>query len=397
MVTEEQYIANLLLRSFENGLSESERLQLDEWLSQDEAHLTLYKEMLADDRSLFATLHQLKADKQTDIAQELYQKIMAATGLDMPRPIYIMRKWRWAAASIFLALVVGLFYLVVNKNTSLPDDAVATATEITSGRDGAILTLADGSQVILDSLKNGVVASQNGSSLILKDGQLTYDPSGKTASTVAYNIMSTPKGRKFRLTLPDRTQVWLNAASSIRYPTIFTGKERRVEINGEAYLEVAQNKNMPFHVIANNKTAIEVLGTHFNVNAYDNEKVSRTTLLEGRIKVNNTVIMPGQQAEVDMNTGTGIGVIGHADIEKVMAWKNDLFNFEGVSLGDAMRQLERWYDIEVTYEKNIPEKKLMGKMTKDISLPDLLIILRELGVHSKLEGRRLIVLSAEDR
>lgn len=397
MGTEEEYIAGLLLRSFETTLTESERLQLDEWLSQDDAHLSLYNELLTDDGALFTTLGQVQADREAGLSHQLYQRVRVAAGLNRSRNIYFLQKWKWVAASVLLALSIGLFFLISPRNTSSPDGPVAATLELPPGREGAILTLADGSQVVLDSLKNGRIASQAGASPTLTDGQVTYDANGITGSTVNYNILTTPRGRKFKLTLPDHTQVWLNSASSIRYPTVFSGRMREVEITGEAYFEVAKNTSLPFRVKANNRAVIEVLGTHFNVNAYDNEKVLSTTLLEGKIKVNNTLVRPGQQTQIDIHANTGVKLIDNADIEKVMAWKNDLFNFEGASLEEAMRQLERWYDIDVKYEKSIPFRKLTGKMTKDIPLTDLLIILKELGVQARLEGRTLIVEAARDR
>jgi ferric-dicitrate binding protein FerR (iron transport regulator) len=207
--------------------------------------------------------------------------------------------------------------------------------------------------------------------------------------------MRTPKGRMFRLLLPDGSAVWLNAASSIRYPTAFTGQQRRVEVTGEAYFEVAHQPQMPFRVSLNGGAAVEVLGTHFNVNAYAEDEQMNITLLEGAVQCSNgsgkAVLKPGQQAR--MTTGNSpIRVMDHADIEKVMAWKNGLFNFNDASLEEVMRQLERWYDIEVRYEKGIPRIEFIGKMDRSLTLAEVLAGLEMSKVHFRIEGERKLVI-----
>jgi transmembrane sensor len=276
--------------------------------------------------------------------------------------------------------------------------------DIPPGRQGAILTLSDGKQVVLDSLGNGVVATQNGTQVILKNGQLAYDAAGKSTGAIAYNTMSTPKGRQFQVTLPDGTRVWLNSASSITYPTSFAGNERRVEITGEAYFEVAHlfpvgggkgRGPIPFKVKINDQAEVEVLGTHFNINAYHDESNIKTTLLEGSVKVtggsDRAFLQPGQQAQVTLSEK--IKIVKDADIEKVMAWKEGLFNFEGLGIEEVMRQLARWYDIDVVYGKEVPDIKFVGEMSKNVSLSDLLSGLKGIGVHFRIEQeRRLVIL-----
>jgi ferric-dicitrate binding protein FerR (iron transport regulator) len=315
--------------------------------------------------------------------------------------VYFLRKWGWAAAII---LLMGIsVYLLTANNSSSKKRAVfaerAAKMDIAPGKAGAILTLADGSQVVLDSLGNGIVASQNGADIVLKNGQLTYDLTRNAVDKIVYNTMTTPKGRQFQLTLPDGTQVWLNAASSLRYPTVFTGMERKVEVTGEAYFEVAKNIKIPFRVNVNNKAEIVVLGTHFNVSAYENEKSLNTTLLEGRVSIQanqkiqpNVILQPGQQAQINQQTATGIKVVNEVDVDKVMAWRNGVFNFEGATLDEVMKQLERWYDIEVVYEKGIPNTTFFGKISRLNNLQELLTILEKSNVRFRLEAdRRLIV------
>jgi ferric-dicitrate binding protein FerR (iron transport regulator) len=303
--------------------------------------------------------------------------------------VHFLRRWRWAAASIILLLGVIAYLLLQTGKVDQDKNLAATdSVEIQPGKSGAILTLADGSRVSLDSIQNGVIALQGGARAKVVNGTLLYEGKGQE---MLYNTMSTPKGRLFQVTLPDGTGVWLNAASSIRYPTAFTGTERRVEITGEIYFEVKKDIR-PFIVSADNRAEVTVLGTSFNVNSYSNEAGVKATLLEGAVQVSkggqSVIIKPGEQADVQKTISVYKGVA----LEKVMAWKAGLFNFEDVSLDEAMRQLERWYDIEVVYEKGIPNIELDGEMSKDITLNGLMNVLKELGVRYRLEGRRLTIL-----
>jgi ferric-dicitrate binding protein FerR (iron transport regulator) len=322
----------------------------------------------------------------------------------------------WAAASILLIVSVGTYFLT---KTTPPQQIAAAPYKILPGKEGAILTLADGSQVLLDSIQNGVVALQAGTTAKIVNGTLTYEGVGKE---VAYNVMSTPKARKFHVILPDGTNAWLNSASSIRYPTTFTGNERKVTITGEVYFEVAtlrlrSGQKMPFKVNVNNQAQIEVLGTHFNVKAYDDEPSLKVTLLEGMVKVikeaegkgqrakntNDEIILkPGEQAIISLSSparpdgrsGRPISQPIPVQTDVVMAWKNGVFDFNDITFQDAMAQLERWYDIEVVYEKGIPTNvELNGKMTKDITLNELVGILEKIGVKCRLEGRKLMIQS----
>lgn len=378
-------IAGKLLGS----LSPAEQAALDAWIREDPANLQLYNRLqdaakLSEDLRIYAEAEKLKPEGllllEPFMADETPVRRMPAS-----------RRW-WSAAAILILLGTGTYFWITNKKDT-SSTTVAYKTDIAPGKEGAVLTLADGSQVVLDSLGNGIVAMQGGTAARIANGSLIYE--GKGDQTVYYNTISTPKGRQFHLTLPDGTGVWLNAASSLRYPTVFTGDTRKVEVTGEAYFEVVKNKEMPFHVQVNNKAAVEVLGTHFDINAYANEQSINTTLIEGSVRVSASsgavTLQPGQQAQV---SGT-ISVVDDPDIDKIMAWKNGFFNFSGASLGEVMRQLERWYDIEVVYEKDIPQKTFYGKISRDISLRSLLIVLEKTGVRFRIEGRKLIVLPTD--
>lgn len=387
-------IAGLIGKHLDNSLTDGEKVVLEEWINASESNRRLFTE-INDPQHINANLGKFYAYDM----ERMTAKIDKATTPVIPAPVvhrvHFLRKWGWAAAAVLL--MGGTYFLVVNKKNLRPVAVAQTSVNIAPGKAGAILTLADGSQVVLDSLRNGVVAVQSGASVALADGELVYDPTGHISHEIQYNKMTTPKGRQFQMTLPDGSRAWLNAASSIRFPTIFAQNERKVEVTGEVYFEVAKDANKPFIVNVNNKEDIEVLGTSFNVNAYDNEKTINTTLLDGSVRVSTTrtlagvVLKPGQQART--NSAATIQVMNNADVEKIMAWKNGLFNFEGANLEEVMRQLERWYDIDVVYENGIPEIYFLGEMSRQIALADLLEILRRTEVDFRIEGRKLIVLN----
>lgn len=370
----------------------------------DEAEQEEFQRLLQSpghQEALQAAFEELAGTLDMNIPQDeaLLPLLQQALNSDKPiRRIHFLPRWSRAAAAVLLVLAAGAYYWTSHKKNTPPAVAAAKATEIGPGREGATLTLADGSSIKLDSLSNGVIAKQNGAQVVLANGQVAYAPTGNTNGDVVFNTMSTPRGRQFRLTLPDGTQVWLNAASSVRYPTVFPGKERKVEVTGEAYFEVVKNPAVPFRVSINNKAEIEVLGTHFNVNAYENEQSVATTLLEGSVRVaanrsgsKDVILQPGQQAQLSNANTTEIKVVKNANTEKAIAWKNGLFYFDGATLAEIMRQMERWYDIEVVYENGIPDIEFEGEMTKDVSLNGLLTMLKRTDVRFRIEGRKLIV------
>lgn len=309
-----------------------------------------------------------------------------------PAKVAFLRHWGWAAAVVFLLLGTGVYYWFQQTPRTEITKAYP-AGDIAPGTSKATLTLSDGSKVTLDSAGNQVV--QQGATAIRQQGSsLQYDTKG-SGTAVAYNTLSTPRGGQFQVVLPDGTKVWLNAASAIRYPTFFSGAERLVELTGEAYFEVARNADMPFRVKINTTNTIEVLGTSFNVNAYTEESYISTTLLEGAVRVSSggkkVTLKPGQQAQSFADQPL-VKVLEHADISKAVAWKNGLFNFQDAGLQEVMRQLSRWYDIEVIYEKGIPDLEFIGEIERSLPLSEVLKGLRMSGVNFRLEqGKRLIV------
>jgi ferric-dicitrate binding protein FerR (iron transport regulator) len=313
------------------------------------------------------------------------------------------------AAAILLVLAGSGSWLWLH-HAAVPLVANAHLYDVAPGKNGAVLTLADGSTVVLDSLGNGVVATQNGTKLLLQNGQLAYASGDSANGNVGYNKMTTPRGRQFKLMLPDGTKVWLNAASALKYPTAFVKGERRVELEGEAYFEIAKDADKPFYVKINHKTEIQVLGTSFNVNAYADEDFMHTTLLEGAVKVNafdqERVLKPGQQAVVaqvayTLSPGTTVGQpagnplisVQQVNPQQFVAWKEGAFDFKTLSLAMVMRQLARWYDVEIVYEKNIPDLEIWGKIQRNLTLVQLLKVLKGMELNFRLEqGRRLVIL-----
>ncbi len=335
-------------------------------------------------------------EKATGRQDEIYTPATHRTQL------WRMTWFRYAAAVV---LIAGGTWLFLKKNNASKESITPalSGTPVLPGKAGAILTLADGKQVVLDSLGDGIIASQPGTVLALDNGQLSYKPDNRTTiATTTFNTMSTPPGRQFQLQLPDGTRAWLNAASSIRFPVGFRNDERVVSVTGEVYFEIAKDPRKPFRVFTNSNTAIEVLGTRFNVNVYTDEPGVRTTLLEGAVKVfaldnnnrfttNHKLLSPGQQAIHSVSDPSAPIIVQQVDTDQVIAWKNGLFNFEGKKLDEVMRQLARWYNIDVVYEKGVPDIVFGGKIERALSISDVLGILKASNVNFRMEGRKIII------
>jgi hypothetical protein len=304
------------------------------------------------------------------------------------------------AATILLFLSLGS-YLLFHK-APIQQVAKNQTHDIAPGGNKAILTLANGEKISLTDSKNGKLAAQ-GAVIInkTKDGQLVYSSgSNSTPQTIPYNVVETPRGGQYHITLADGTRVWLNAASSLKYPASFTGNERKVELTGEAYFEVVHNSKSPFRVVTNGQT-VEDIGTYFNINAYSDEQFIKTTLVEGAVKVfasghstaleHSVMLKPGQQSSLN---GRQIAV-KEVDIDNVIAWKNGQFDFNNDNLGSIMRKVSRWYDVEVVFEsENLKDKALSGIVTRFANVSELLHILERTGeVKFKIEGRKITILN----
>ena len=301
-----------------------------------------------------------------------------------------------AAALVIFSLSAGTYWFIT-RNDAMPlisrndDLSLRYKNDVAPGGSRATLTLGDSSTIVLDDAGNGSVAYQGNTNIVkVNAGTLTYDATGETAHTVLYNTITTPRGGQYQVSLPDGTHVWLNAESSLRFPTAFNGTERNVTITGEAYFEVVKNSDMPFKVRVNEMT-VEVLGTHFNVMAYAGERSVNTTLLEGSVNVYSgetaTRLVPGEQAQV--NELNEIRVVKDDGLST--AWKKGLFMFKSSDIETIMRQAARWYDIEVAYVGEPMKDTFTGKVSRNVNLSQLLKMLELSEVRFTIEGRKITV------
>lgn len=391
----EKQISQLLFKQLEGIITEVEKLQLDNWLAANPANQELFDELRNEDSLSFAIAEGHPVNR-LQVKDRIWAKIMLQAS--KPAPVIPLHRRSFfkvaVAASIIVALGLGSYFIFFNNTSEkspivkVPETHDVKAPETTR----AMITLANGRIVLLDSLTSGTLATQ-GNIKVMKtaDGQIVYNGS---ANTIEYNTLFNPRGSKVQpLTLSDGTKVWLNSESSIRFPTAFSGNERKVEITGEAYFEAAHDLARPFIVKDVNRGAeVQVLGTHFNVNTYNDESAMKVTLLEGSVKVVKgaviNILKPGQQAQI----GNDIKIISAVDIDEVMAWKNGRFQFNKASLQEVMRQIARWYDVEIAYEGKITPQEFGGKMQRDLKLSEVLDGLAKSQVHFRIEGKKVVVM-----
>lgn len=313
------------------------------------------------------------------------------------------RTWYLVAASVTILLLLSATYFLFQHKKE--DRLVATKNnvlqikDIPAGRNNATLTLDNGKTIMLDSAANGTLAQQGNTDVQKINGQIAYRKTAIAMNTKSvYNTITTANGNQYHLILTDGSKVWLNAASSIRFPASFTGKERKVTITGEAYFEVAHDATKPFKVEFKNKAGaneeIEVLGTHFNVNAYQDEPEMKATLLEGSVRIKNAdgvkMLLPGQQARI---RSKGIDIKNNVDVDQVVAWKNGYFLFDNTDIYTLMRQVARWYNVEVHFDGKVTEDGFSGKISRDVPLSNFIKVLQLNDVKVKTEGRNIIVRS----
>jgi transmembrane sensor len=298
------------------------------------------------------------------------------------------------AASLLLVLGAGLFFYQPAQQKPNPTLAKQSKykNDIAPGSVKATLTLADGRKITLDGAKNGALAEQTGIKITkAADGQLIYTVSdSKSANATAFNTIETPKGGQYQIRLPDGTQVWLNAASSMKFPVSFSAsKQRKVELKGEAYFEVAHNTKQPF-VVKTDRQEVEVLGTHFDVKAYADEKNTKTTLLEGSVRLNKgTLLKPGQQG---LSNSNGLQV-RQVNVDEELDWKNKQFILNDEDLQSVMRRLSRWYDVEVVYEGEPADIQFVGVVSSARNISGVLKLMERTGkVDFTIEGRTVKVL-----
>jgi len=393
-------LAELIAKYLRNELTDKEKKDLEQWLGMDARNRELFTK-LTDEAVISQQLEIFSASEK----DRAWQRIAADTGFKKAEANQARKRSLYQyAAAVFILLAAGA---TVNHYFFKKEDKKPLAhhqTDLMPGGNKATLTLADGSKIVLDDAKHGKIATQQNVDIDkTQNGQVVYQVENKAEqasqpvaiNAVAMNTVTTPRGGQYEVVLPDGTRAWLNAASSLTFPTEFTGNVRRVELAGEAYFEVAKNAAKPFFVKTAGQT-VEVLGTHFNINSYADEKAVRTTLLEGSVKVTedagNSIVklQPGQQA---VKTAGGLSIIRNADIDEAMAWKNGKFLFRNTELRTIMRQLSRWYDVDVEYRGVVTERHYLGRISRNVPVSQVFQILRTSGLNFIIDGRKIIVKS----
>jgi transmembrane sensor len=311
------------------------------------------------------------------------------------KPKYLSTRFK-IAATIIVTLSIGTYFLI---RKTKPENYTLAKTHMANdalpGENKAILTLANGTTVILDDKQNGVIAKQ-GNTIVIKNkqGQVGYKAADNIEqdTAVGYNTISTPKGYQYNIVLADGSKVWLNAASSLKFPTRFKGAERNVEITGEAYFEVTKNPAMPF-IVKTNSQEVKVLGTHFCIMAYDDESVVKTSLLEGSIRLTSQksthVLIPGNQAVLSAHGN--VNIVEAADMDEAIAWKNGFFQFKDENIEGIMRQAARWYDLDVSYQGKIPVRQFTGKIPRNVKLSEMLGMFKYAGINFNIEGQHITI------
>jgi len=388
---------DLLTQKFFTGdCTEAERLELALWIRQnpDDARIGPILENSWQD---FETTLKISDKSSERILTEIFAENHTQTNDEdfLETRTRISALWPKIAAAAVVIMGFGLyFWLGGRQQEQLAASTVSNIlkSDLPPGGNKAVLTLGDGSNIVLDNAGNGNLTTQGNSNVVKsKNGELIYRQNNKDNEAIVYNSITTPKGGQYHIVLPDDSKVWLNAASSLRFPTVFKGKERRVEITGEVYFEVAHHAKMPF-IVEVYDTEVAVLGTHFNVMAYPDEKVLKTTLLEGSVKVSkegrSAMLVPGQQARL---TANGINVVNHVNLDQELAWKNGFFQFEDDNLESIMRQVSRWYDVDIAYEGSVSRERFTGRLPRNANISKVLKILSLSGLKYRIEGKTITV------
>jgi transmembrane sensor len=383
-------ITYLVAQYFAGSATAAEKLELAQWIDTEASNEQL-EEALGAAWEGHMPLIAMPDEMSDRIMASVFNAAPVMKAVPQNR---LVRYGWWAAASILLLGTVAWWAL---RPSTAPMPVVAVKqdrykNEVAPGGNKATLTLADGSVITLDSAGNGLLTQQGNVKIVKQsNGELSYEGNGN--GEAMYNRMATPRGGQYRLKLPDGTMVWLNASSSIYYPAAFTGSDRSVTITGEVYFEVAANVHKPFKVKAG-AVDVTVIGTRFNVNAYQDAPNISTTLVDGAVKVmaagKENVLKPGQQAQVKSDGAWA--VVNNIDTEEIIAWKNGFFQFNDADMPTVMRQIEQWYDVKVNYEGDIPKRSFGGGIQRSLPLSEVLSILEANDVKFKIEGKIITVL-----
>jgi len=380
----EQRLSELEKKWLDGSITDAEAAEYANWYNSGQNEPLQIPEFIARSREE----HQLRMLEK--IMHKLEDEPESEEGELQPVPIHRSKSKYFYPIAASLILFLGLGGVWLYHSLNQEDSKEIVKQDKAPGQSGLLITLDDGQEILVDSLADGVVAVQNGITIIKKNGAIHYE--GK-ANELAFNTASTKKGRKFELVLPDESKVWLNAASTLKYPIAFTGKNREVELNGEAYFEVQHNTKQPFIVKAGNQR-ITVLGTQFNVNNYNNENHIATTLIQGKVEVQagteQKSIQPNQQA-ISSNLAEGLQ-ISEVDAQESISWIKGVFNFNHSDLKTILNQIERWYDVEIKILPGVNQNQVFhGNTNMNQNLSEVLKVLELTGVHLKLEGNTVTV------
>ena len=406
-------IRELAARWMDGTITPAEKARFDAWYNAlDFSKLELPDHWAAGPEEIETHILQKLQTSLCETKGEPVSPMAQVHGLAHVHGFRRSRRWV-AAASVLLLIGAGsYFFYFRNKEAVEPGKTAGQmlAGDMAPGHDGAVLTLSDGARVVLDSAGNGHIATQGGSQVLMQNGTIVYEkasaaPAPATtagaapapAAAVIYNTMTTPRGRQFRVVLPDGSGVWLNAASTIRYPTTFAGNQRVVELSGEAYFEIAKDERKPF-VVSARGMRVQVLGTAFNLMAYPDETTVNTTLVTGAVRVvsakSSLVLNPDQQACLP---DSGRFTLSKPNLKEVLAWKDGRFRFDGAKITAIMRQIARWYDVDIEYRGEIPSNEFNGSISRAEYARKILDALERTGnVHFSLEGRKIIVMAGPE-
>jgi transmembrane sensor len=383
--------SELLDRYLTNSITESEKdqlfLMIQSNLYASELEAIVDKQLITDE------FEQERNDRLGElILQKIKDKMSAASRKPARITLMTWRRIAVAAAAVFFIITGYWFFTKREEKKPTPELHEQSFTnDVAPGQYKAKLILASGQTIKIDNSTIGELARQGNATILNSKNQLTYQTGKSSATEVLYNTLSTERGETYAMTLSDGSKVWLNSLSSVRFPVMFAGNERKVEITGEVYFQIKHNSKMPFKLVA---SGVEVhdLGTEFNVNDYNDEPVIKTTLLSGRAKVikgsKNHLLDPGQEVQVRQND---LIFIANADIEQAIAWKNGLFRFRSADVGTIMRQLARWYNIDIDYQEKIPDGHFTGVVSRGVTLVEVLKMLELSGLHFRLDGKKLTV------
>jgi ferric-dicitrate binding protein FerR (iron transport regulator) len=388
-IEKQLHFADLIFKQINEGLTAEEQQELTDWIEANPSNGMLIEE-ITKANAQDSAIDFMNSLSVNDAWNQVKMKLDETESTQTIKISTPQRKY-FAWSAVAALLIIGFF--IWKPNHIKPTTSVATTTEITPGSNKATLTLADGRIISLDDLANGGIDAEKNVQVIKMDGVVQYNTSDNNHE-IAYNTIQTPKGGKYQLILADGTVVWLNAASSLRFPVAFVANERLVELKGEAYFEVKKDAKKPFRVTLENGSQIEVKGTSFNINAYQDEEFLRTTLVEGKINFlfngRAKSLLPLQQIKFDKALNE-MELLVDVDIYDEIAWKNDLFIFKSMDVKSIMRIISRWYDIDVVYQGKINPETFSGIVSSKSNLSQVLKIMEAGGIQFKIEGRKIVV------